>query len=35
MDEFNNIQENTTEDKREVIKQKLRQYYEVVLFERI
>ncbi len=28
MDEFNNIQENTIEDKREVIKQKLRQYYD-------
>ncbi len=28
MDEFNNTQENTTEDKREVIKQKLRQYYD-------
>lgn len=28
MDEFSNVQENTTEDKREEIKQKLRQYYD-------
>lgn len=28
MDEFSNTQENATEDKREEIKQKLRQYYE-------
>ena len=28
MDEFNNTLENTTEDRREEIKQKLRQYYD-------
>lgn len=28
MEEFNNAQENATEDKREEIKQKLRQYYD-------
>ena len=28
MDEFSNTQENATEDKREEIKQKLRQYYD-------
>lgn len=28
MDEFNSTQENATEDKREEIKQKLRQYYD-------
>ena len=28
MDEFSSVQEKTTEDKREEIKQKLRQYYD-------
>lgn len=28
MDEFINVQKNETEDKREEIKQKLRQYYD-------
>lgn len=28
MEEYNNAQENILEDKREEIKQKLRQYYE-------
>lgn len=28
MEEFDNVQENITEDKREEIKQKLRQYYD-------
>lgn len=28
MDEFSNVQENEIQDKRETIKQKLRQYYD-------
>ena len=31
MEEYNNVQENTTEDKREEIKQKLRQYQRLEL----